>query len=755
VFGDLVRDQRRRAGLTQEDLAVKAGVGVRTIRGIEAGRIAAPRPGTVVLLADALALAGADRQRFLEVAAGGSPGEPATAPDAWPRPAQLPPGVVGFAGREEVLAGLDALTTVDKGPPAVVISAIAGTAGIGKTALAVHWAHRAATGFPDGQLYVNLRGFDPSGSVVTPSQAVRGFLDAFGVPPARVPHDLAAQVGLYRSLVADRRMLVVLDNARDAEQVRPLLPGAPRCLVLVTSRNDMSGLVAIDGAQPFTLDVLTPEDAWELLARRLGRPRLDAEPEAVEEILVRCGRLPLALAVVAARAAGRPDLPLATVAAQLREAGLEAFAGPDAATDVRSVFGWSYRTLGAGAARLFRWLGLHSGPDISTPAAASLAGAPLATVRPWLAELTAAHLVTEPSAGRYIMHDLLHAYAAERAGAEDAEADRRAAVSRLFDHYLHSACAADAHLNPIRDPLVLPATAPDPGAIVEGFADADAARAWLNAEQRVLSAAVRHAADLGFDPMAWQLAWTLETVLGYGGDWNGLIDAWNTGLEAARRLGDLAAQGFAHRMLCHHYAVVDKHEDAERHIQTALDLYARADDPVAQGHIHRMMVLVRWRQGQPEKALEHAERALALYRAAEHPRGIASALNNVGWCLAELGRERAVDCCEESVLVYREVGDRDGEAHATDSLGYAHLKLGHPARAVEGFQRAIDLYRELGDDYYVGESLAHLGDAHEAAGDLDAARAAWKEALQHLTAHGHPEAAAVRAKLDELDQSPP
>ncbi|HEU4425402.1 MAG TPA: BTAD domain-containing putative transcriptional regulator, partial [Pilimelia sp.] len=369
-------------------------------------------------------------------------------------PGQLPLDVSGFTGRDAELAVLDRL--LDRGEPhrtATVVAVIAGTAGVGKTAVAVHWAHRVRGRFPDGQLYVNLRAFDPAGTPTSPDEAVRGFLDALDVPARRIPTDLAGQAALYRSLLADRRVLILLDNARDAQQVRPLLPGAPGCLVLITSRNQLTSLVAAEGAHPVPLDLLTASAARQLLSRRLGASRTAAEPEAVDEIIERCAGLPLALAVVAGRAATQPRLPLAALAGELRDAQsrLDALHGGDHAADVRTVFSWSYRTLGARAARLFRLLGLHPGPEVGIPAAARLAGLPADDVRPLLAELTRAHLVVEHAAGRFTCHDLLRAYAAELARLVDPDRERRAALHRIIDHYLGA--------DPRRDRAVAPLVA--------------------------------------------------------------------------------------------------------------------------------------------------------------------------------------------------------------------------------------------------------------------------------------------------------
>ena len=331
-----------------------------------------------------------------------------TAPLA-PVPAQLPPAVAAFTGRSAELASLDLLAggaAVDPiaGPTPVALAAmgicaVSGTAGVGKTALAVHWAHRVAGRFPDGQLYVNLRGFGPAGTALDPGQALSGFLDALGVPAARIPADPDARAGLYRSLLAGKRVLVVLDNARSADQVRPLLPGSPGCLAIVTSRDQLAGLVATEGARPLPLDLLTTADARELLTRRLGELRVAGEPEAVGDIIAACARLPLALTIAASRAATSPGFPLAAVAAELREAccALDPFHGGDHATDVRAVFSWSYRALSPEAARLFRLLGLLPGPDIPVAAAASLAAVPPGRARMLLAELTRAHLLAEPA----------------------------------------------------------------------------------------------------------------------------------------------------------------------------------------------------------------------------------------------------------------------------------------------------------------------------------------------------------------------
>ena len=341
-----------------------------------------------------------------------------------PVPAQLPPVTTDFVGRGAALGVLDGLlpSADDAASPqaGAVAVAITGTAGVGKTALALHWAHRNRDLFPDGQLHVNLRGFDPCCPQVEAGRALRDFLEALNVPAHRIPDGTEAMAALYRSVVAERRLLVVIDNARDSEQALPLLPGGPGSLAIVTSRVQLTGLIAA-GARQLSLDLLTVTEASDLLARRLGDARVSAERHAAEEIIACCARLPLALTIAAARAASRAAFPLAAIAAELHESPspLDKFDGGEVNADIRAVFSCSYQALTAQAARLFRAIGLYPGTDISLAAAASLAGLPPARTGRLLDELGRAHLVTEQSPGWYSAHDLLRGYAAELAGIHD------------------------------------------------------------------------------------------------------------------------------------------------------------------------------------------------------------------------------------------------------------------------------------------------------------------------------------------------
>ena len=659
------------------------------------------------------------------------------------RPAMLPAGVPGFAGRTEELRALSAVPG-----SAVVITAIGGTAGVGKTALAVHWARQQAARFPDGQLYVNLRGFDPSGDPLPPAEALREFLDALRVPPGQIPASLDGRQARYRRLVHGRRILVLLDNARDPAQVRPLLPGSATAVVLITSRNDLAGLVAADGARPLTLDLLTGADARQLLARRLGSGRVDAEPSAVDELIRRCAGLPLALAITAARAAAHPGFTLAALAAELRDARdrLEALSTGEEVTDVRAVFSWSYQNLRPAAARMFRLLGLHPGPDITAPAAASLAGLAVPQARRLLAELTRGHLLAEPTPGRYALHDLLRAYATELAGSQDADADRSAARHRMLDHYLDSAHAAALLISPSRPPLTLARAWPD--VTPERPADHQGALDWFEAEHHVLLAATFLAAGNGFDVHAWQLAWAMADFLDRRGHWQDSAAIQRTALAAATRLRDTRAQAMAGRALGKACAWLTEYDEARVHLGDSLRRYRRLGDRSGQARVHQSLNWVAERQARYEDALDHAERALALFAAVADQAGQAAALNAVGWCHVLLGDpQRARPYCRQAVALNAEGGNRRNEALAWDSLGYAEHRLGNLAEAVDCFGRALEIFREFGDRFYEADILIHMGDAWQAADDPRRAEASWRRALDILDDLHHPDASEVRGKL--------
>ncbi|MFB9877566.1 tetratricopeptide repeat protein [Planobispora siamensis] len=665
-------------------------------------------------------------------------------------PAQLPSDIRGFTGRHTELARLDAIATqASDQSTAVVITALSGTAGVGKTALAVHWAHRVVGRFPDGQLYVNLRGFAPQGSAMSPDEALGGFLHALAVPAARLPVDLDARTALYRSLLAGRRVLVILDNARDAEQIRPLLPGAPGCLALITSRNRLTGLVAAEGALPLSLDVPSPQEARQLLTRRLGGERVTAEPGAVDEIITRCARLPLALAIVAARAAEHPAFPLATFAGELREerSRLDALSAGDDTTAVRAVLSWSYRTLTPAAARLFRLLGQVTGPDISMAAAASLAGLAVPAVRGLLAELSAASLVTEYRPGRFVCHDLLRAYSAELTRRDD-DLTREAAVRRLFDHYLHTAHAAAVLLNPHRNHVEVAAAAPQ--VTLGEVPDRDRAMCWFTAEHHNLLAAVQRAGDTGCDVHAWKLAWNMAEFLQWRGHWSDRASVQLAALAATRRLGDRPGQVKVLRGLGTTYAQLGRFDEALTYLREALELVAERDDD-SRANIHMGLALALETKGDYRAALEHGFQALSFFQAAQYTTGQANALNMIGWCHSRLGDHAdALAVGERSLALQRRIGSAYGQACTLDSIGYAHHHLGRLDRAADCYRQALALFRELGERSMQAAILTHLGETHAAAGDHDEARDCWRSALTIMEQLDSADAVALKERIEQL-----
>ncbi|WP_042163611.1 BTAD domain-containing putative transcriptional regulator [Streptomyces sp. NBRC 110035] len=683
--------------------------------------------------------------------------DPHGTPEGTARPAQLPADLPTFAGRHAELERTEALLPEDGSPPStVVISAIGGMGGIGKSTLAVHWAHRVADRFPGGQLYINLRGFDPTGSAVTPDDAVRIFLDALGVPPMRIPSGLDAQVALYRSLLARSRLLILLDNARDTEQVRPLLPGSPGCLVIVTSRNRLTGLVAGEGAQPLTLDQMTSAEAHDLLARRLGTDRLAAEPEAADEIIARCGRLPLALAIVAAHACAHPAFPLSAIADEVSDShgSLDAFAGgDDITTDVRAVFSWSYKALSVPAARLFRLLGLHTGPDISAPAAAALAGLPPREARGILAELTRAHLLTEHFPGRYTLHDLLRVYAAERVRAEETREERDLAVERLLSWYLHTADAAYPHITPNRRRIPLE---PLPeGCRPLEFTTHEQALDWCETERPNLVVAVHQADQAGKPGIAWRLPavlWGFFYLRSHTHDW---LDTSRTGLIAARTAGDRQgeAQGLSDTAAALRNA--GRLEEAIVHLHRALELCQELGDRKARSTVVANLGDVYLHVGRLGKAVEYIRRGLALDRIEGSAWGEGVALCNLGDAYQRLGRyDDALGCLERALVVLRAGDNRWVEGVALDILGTVHHRLGRYDESVEYYRQALATHRDIGNRWGEGHTLGNLGDVHLDAEEPEAARASWHQALAIFAEFGHPDAEKVRARLARLQDGP-
>jgi len=679
-------------------------------------------------------------------------------------PQQLPAVVNGFAGRSIELQKLTAVLD-DAGPAGtMVISAVDGMPGIGKTALAVHWAHLMADRFPDGQLYINLRGFDPGGLPVSACHAIRGFLDAFGVPAEQLPSSLDAQAGLYRSLLAGRRVLVLLDNARDIEQVRPLLPGSAGCLALITSRNRLMGLIA-EGAHSLTLDLPTGAEAHLLLERRLGPDRLIAEPAPARQMVEMCGRLPLALSIVAARAVTHPHFSLTDLAAELHRSRerLDAFDGGDPSANARAVFSWSYQQLSMTAARMFRILGLHPGPDIAVPAAASMAGVPAADARSALAELARSHLITEHVPDRFAFHDLLRTYAIEQAENIDPAAERHMCVLRILDHYLHTAYSSALRLHPRRSLIAL--GSPLPGVMPEELRSYAEAWAWFENERPVLISIVELAVAAAADTHAWQIPWTLVDFYSRRGYWQDWAAVHQVALAAAQRSGN--RQGEAHalrglgrvlsRLSRANAAYAGQANEAHVYLARALAIFEELDDVVGQAFTHIDLYWHFDNEGD-RRGLRHARTALELARSWGHSQAQARALNTIAWHHVRQGEyEKAIEYGKESLALSLETGDRRGEADTLHALGDANLALGHCEAATAIHQKSLALHRELGDRYGEAKVLTHIGERQHAAGDTASARASFQQALDILHEIGlgkardrYPNANHIRALLDRL-----
>jgi tetratricopeptide (TPR) repeat protein/transcriptional regulator with XRE-family HTH domain len=737
-FGALLRGYRVAAGLSQQELAEKSGLTSRTVSGLERGRTRAPYRNSLYRLADALDLRDQARAEFIAAAsrrlapaATGATSGPRKHGASAPRsgnarivPRQLPAPVPAFAGRREQLAALSQVLEEPGGT--AVITAIGGTAGVGKTALAVYWAHQVAADFPDGQLFVNLRGFDPTGAPVTPADAVRVLLEALHVSADRLPVTVEAQLGLYRSLLAGQRVLVVLDNACDEAQVRPLLPGSPTCRVVVTSRNHLTGLVAVEAARPLTLDVLTETEALQLLHQRLGADRVHSDPDATARIIKSCARLPLALSVIAARAAMQPDLPLTQIAAELAgHPGLEAFTvGPDTAADVRAALSWSYRQLDDDAARAFRLAGLHPGPDLDRYAVAALTGTRLEQVGRMLGILARGSLIQPAGSGRHSMHDLLHGYARELTEAQDGEEEQRAALTRLFDYYLYTTATAMGTLYPAeshRRPRIPPPSTPTPVFTAESVA-----QAWLDAERPSLVSIAAHAAEYGWPAHATHLSITLFRYLDVGSHFPEAISIHTNCRRAARQVGDRAAEGRALNNL----GVVDleqrHYQHAVGHFEQALALYREVDDLSSQGNTLDNLGFVEFAQGHCERAVDHLTQALAIVRQVGNRNGEAHVLASLGFVEQRQGRyQQAADHLHLSLDLFRDTSDRVGVVHALGHLSDVDLREGRYRQAANQLQQALSISREIGNRNKEGALLAIHG-------MLDLRQGRHQQALDHL-----------------------
>ena len=675
---------------------------------------------------------------LLPARAGSPPPPPA------PIPRQLPAAPQGFAGRADELRTLDGLAQAwrdDNGRTTVAV--VVGAGGMGKTTLALHWAHRAADLFPDGQLYLNLRGFGPA-EPADPSWAVGTLLSGFGVPDEQIPAGTEARSALLRSTLAGKRVLVVLDNARDVDQVRPLLPGSD-AFVLVTSRNQLRGLVSRDGARRVTLMPLAADEAQAMLQSIVA----GATAQAARELADLCGHVPLALAVAAERMARTGDARPSGLLSELRDeqGRLNALSGgDDLATDVRAVLSWSYRTADVDEAGLFRRLAAAPGPDISVPAAAALAGADEGRVRRLLDRLAAAHLVEEKAGPRFEQHDLIRAYAAELATAEDAAEQRTAAMRRVLVWYQGTAVAARARLSR-NQPLTF-----EERASVEplGFADRSTAVAWLDDEHANLVEAVWLAAAQRMDRCAWQIAAALSHYFTFRHPWDLRVPVLECGLSCARRAGDRSGEALLLACLGDAEHFLQRYAESVQLSRQALALYRELGDDRGQVGMLTNIGMSLTDAGQSDAALEHHRLAAEACRALHDPVAESRVLGNLAAAyVAAEQYSQAVQAAEGAVAAGRSAGDVVCEADALDELGSALAGLGSYAEAVGHFQSALEIYRAAGHPFEV-PTLHHLARAHLAAGHPGRARETWRRALARAVELGDPQAGRLRAELASL-----
>ncbi|MFI5912253.1 tetratricopeptide repeat protein [Dactylosporangium sp. NPDC051541] len=718
---------RLRLGLTQESLAEKAGLSERSLRRLEAGQIRTPRMSSVALLVAALGLHGAERERFTQAAYAG-PDSFTAAPRPVPR--QLPADVRAFTGRADELAELERLLAepaTDAGSPPVIV-AVTGTAGVGKTGLVVHWAHRARDRFPDGQLYLDLRGHDAD-RPMEPAEALTRLLLSLGVGERDIPIDPAERVDRYRFAASDRRVLIVLDNAVSAEQIRPLLPGTGPGAVLITSRDSVAGLVAVHGAHRMDLDLLPEADA-ALLLRRLIGGRVDAEPAAAATLIQQCARLPLALRIAAELASARPARSLADLVRELAEHRdrLELLdAGGYAHADVTTVFSWSLRRLPAAAVRTFRLLGLHPGPGFDAYAAAALTGAGLQPTRAALRLLARANLIRAGEHDHYGMHDLLRAYAGALAAADTGTDAVDAARERLLDYYLAAAAAAMDGLFPAERHR-RPPPPPRPPELPR-LDRPSSARRWLDDERATLVVMTEHAARHGRAGHSARMSATLFRYLAGGLYSDGLV-VHEHARRAARAAGDGPGEGHALLGLIDAHVQLGSRQAAAELAERALSLFRRAAEPSGEARARYSLGMIEWMSGRYDRALDHAGPALAIAGVAGDEIGEAKAHSLVG--LVALNQSRltsAQACFEAAVTLYRRHGDHSGEAYTLHNLGCVEQARGRHRPAAELHRRALALFAPLGDRAGQAMALDGLAIAHTGLDELDEAEAALLRAL--------------------------
>ena len=720
-FADVLRKLRTEGGLTQQELAEAAGLSPRAVSDLERGVVTTARKDTVRLLADALQLGGWARVEF-EAAVPGRAGAGGVAAAT----RTLPRDIASFTGRRQELQELvDAATDAADSGGTVGVHAIGGMAGIGKTALAVHAAHRLAGRFPGGQIFLPLHGHTPGRQPVGPADALASLLLTIGLPAAQIPAGLEARTGLWRDRLAGRQLLLVLDDAADSEQVRPLLPGAGGCLVLVTSRRRLS---ALEEARTISLDTLLPEEAAGLLVRLAVRPGLSSADPAVREITRLCGYLPLAIGMLARQLYHHPVWTVAGRAAELAAAvdRLELLATEN--VSVAAAFDLSYADLAPDQQLLFRRLGLYPGADIDGYAAAALDGTGLGQARRSLEALYDQYLLTEPVTDRYRMHDLIREHARALAGRLDPDDDQEQAIGRLLDYYQHAAARADA-LIARQDRAAAPAAGTGPAA-VPVLADREQALAWARAERASLLACLDHAAAAGQHARVIALTAGLAGLLRHDGPWDQAITRHATAMQAARLLGDRPAQADALTNLGDVRRLTGDYPGAARDLQEALGIYPDLGDPPGQAGALIYLGKARRLTGDYPDAARDLQEALGIYRNLGDRPGQADALTYLGVVrLASGDYPGAARALEEALDISRDLGDRLGQADALTNLGGVRTVTGDYPAAVRTLEEALDIHRDLGNRLGQADTLNNLGAARLMAGDYPGAARDLEEAL--------------------------
>jgi tetratricopeptide (TPR) repeat protein/transcriptional regulator with XRE-family HTH domain len=722
TFAGLLRQLRAGARLTQEELAEAASVSVRSVRDLERGRVATPQRETVRLLADALRLTGPARAEFEAAARSASaPGGMAASTRTLPR------DIASFTGRERELRELMVTVTGAADARGVVgIHAIGGMAGIGKTALAVHAAHRLAGRFPGGQVFLPLHGHTPGQRPVDPADALASLLLTVGVTPAQIPPGLEARMALWRDRLAGRQLLLILDDAADSEQVLPLLPGTGKSLVLVTSRRHLS---ALDDATAISLDTLPAEEAAALLIRLARRPKLGADDPGVAEITRLCGYLPLAIGMVARQLRHHPSWSAAGRAADLAAAvdRLELMATEN--LSVAAAFDLSYAELGPHLQQLFRRLGLHLGTDVDDHAAAALDGTELAVARRNLEALYDQYLLTEVTEGRYRMHDLIREHARSLADRLDPDQDRELATARLLDYYQYAAGRADALIS--RQARPGPAAAD--GAIlaaVPDLADSEQALAWARAERHSLLACLDCAASTGQHARVIALTAGLAGLLLRDGLWAEAITLHESAIEAARHLDDRAGQANALSDLGDVQRRTGDYPAAARAHEQALDIYRDLGNRAGQAHAFRGLGDLRQLTGDYPAAAQVMEEALGIFRDLGDRNGQANALFQLGEVRRRTGNyPAAAQALDQALTIFRDLGDRSGQANALLFVAIVWRRTGDYPAAGQALEEALGIFRDLGDRLGQANALLYRGAVRRMTGDYPDAAEAQEQAL--------------------------